>query len=310
MRWPVLVIAPVLAVVAAGCAGNPPPDPNAPPPKPTVTSVEVAELEVSEVGINRFASCPPPGELGQRWIPPIPPWTAFAASAPSSLGATRAPEAPASDDAAPQVAETPRGDERGRAELVLNSMRTDFRRCYERALFRDPTQDGHVALALRVDQDGRVAKVETYGACNLSGEAVACMKEAAEAVHFAPTGKADTVVVPMVFAADGRGRSSPRFNDPYAADAFVTVETARPALHACAQAAKREGKAVSAHAAFLLDVDAQGRVAHVHVDNFTGDREVLTCAADALAQLVFPVPPAGRGQILSRIAINPRLGTR
>src|SRR5262249_3966841 len=40
-----------------------------------VTSIEIAELEISGKGVDRFTSCPPPGELGQDWIPKLPPWS-------------------------------------------------------------------------------------------------------------------------------------------------------------------------------------------------------------------------------------------
>src|ERR1700689_2967413 len=45
------------------------------PEGPRGTSIEVADFEVNGDGVDRFASCPPPGELGQDWYPMVPDWT-------------------------------------------------------------------------------------------------------------------------------------------------------------------------------------------------------------------------------------------
>src|SRR5687767_13705631 len=41
----------------------------------TPPAADVAELEIRTEGVDRFSTCPPPGALGQHWIPPPFPWT-------------------------------------------------------------------------------------------------------------------------------------------------------------------------------------------------------------------------------------------
>ena len=267
----------------ASCASAPPPAPQAliDEPSQTITNVEVAELDIVEAGADRFTTCAPPGELGQDWIPPIPAWS-------GGEGANA----------------------RGRAEHVIRTTRAAFRKCYHRGLFYDPTQDGRVAVVLRVQKDGRVARAETYGACDLSSEVVACMREAAADLRFEAGGGPDTLVVPVVISGARNRRTQPRANDAYTAQAFVAIEGSRPALHACAVGARKEGKPVFASAIFGLDVDARGKVVHAHVDNWIGDQDVLTCAARALSAVTFTKPPAGLAHVMARVAINPRLNTK
>ena len=99
-------------------------------------------------------------------------------------------------------------------------------------------------------------------------------------------------------------------NASYASSAFITVENARPRLHDCEASARRSGKPVEAAASFALDVDSRGHVTHTHVDNFLGDKDLLSCAAHVFEALVFPPPPGGKGNILARLIFNPRTGTR
>src|SRR5687768_16559992 len=59
-----------------GCGGGD----ERPPVEPahrTPPAAEISELEIRGGGANvdRFAFCPPPGELGQQWFPPPTPWT-------------------------------------------------------------------------------------------------------------------------------------------------------------------------------------------------------------------------------------------
>jgi hypothetical protein len=274
----------VAARALAACGGAAePPKTQVDDDKALITNIEVAELDINDVQADRFASCSPPGELGQDWIPPIPEWNG---ASPSDAHAD------------------------GRAEKVIRSTRAAFRDCYHRGLFADPTQDGRVAVVLRVDPDGHVARAETYGACDLSSEVVACMRDKASSLRFDSSGEAGTVVVPIVMAGLRQRRSAPGPNDSYTAQAYVAIEAARPALHVCAEAARKSGDSVFASAVFGLDVAADGKVVHAHVDNWIGDKDVLTCAAKALGQVRFAPPPAGRGHVMAKLAINPRLGTK
>jgi hypothetical protein len=282
-RLPLCFVAFVFPLFAAcGGGAEPAKDPSN-DGKPTVTFVEIAELDINDVEADRFASCAPPGELGQDWIPPIPEWNGVSPA-----------------DARAQ----------GRAEKVIRSTRAAFRDCYHRGLFSDPTQDGRVAVVLRVQPDGHVARAETYGACDLSSAVVACMRDTASGLRFESSGASDTVVVPIVIAGPQQRRGAPGMNDSYTAQAYVSIEAARPELHKCAESARKSGDSVFASAVFGLDLAADGKVVHAHVDNWVGDKDVLTCAAKALGQVKFAPPPAGRGHVMARLAINPRLGTK
>ncbi len=269
--------------------------------RPRITSVEIAELEISGVptGVDRFTSCPPAGELGQDWIPKLSPWSP---PAKNDAAATREPPGlPA-----------PVADGRTATEKAIFDTFPDFRRCYQKGLIHDPTQDGRAAVVLRIGPEGRVAAVETYGVCELSSHVVSCMKASAAKLRFEPPAAgSDTITIPAVFTGrSGRRHEHPSPNDAYTAAAYVTVEEARPDLHACEFIARRAGQELQASATFLIDTDAAGRVLHTHIDPWQGNQQMLACAAHAIEKLTFEKPPAGRGSILARIAFNPRAGTK
>jgi len=292
--WGGLAAGGALLFSPGACGGPPPAVPEeATPP----TNVEVATLEIDASGIDRFATCPPPGELGQAWIPPIPSW--------SASGSTR----PADPDATPLSAEAASQPAGARAFSLTHE---PFRTCYARGLNLDPTQDGHVAIVLRVGADGRVAKVESYGACEIARDTIQCMHDAAKQVRLAPPqAGSDTVVLPAVFEQTGAPRpSSPSSNDAYTTLAFVAVESLRPAFHSCEESVRREGQAARAKATFALDLDARGRVLHANVAPWEGNQRLLACTATALEHLVFPPPPGGRGSVRARIAFNPGMVAR
>jgi hypothetical protein len=284
------LVATSLAAVISACSSRPP---EVPDTGLSITSVEVAELEIDASGIDRFTNCPPPGELGQAWIPPIPAWTASGSS-------HRADSSPETTGPAPSALDEPPTD---RAFELTHEA---FRDCYARGLTLDPTQDGHVAVVLRVGRDGRVARVESYGACEIARETIACMQDAAKHIRLRPpsTGS-DTVIIPAVFAQSiGPRRTDPRPGDAYAAAATITVESIRPAMHACEEHARISGSSPQAAATFALDVDEKGHVVRSHVDPWSGNQQLLACAAGAFEKLVFPPPPRGHGAILARIAFN------
>jgi hypothetical protein len=266
----------------------------------TLTSIEIAELEISAKGIDRFTSCPPPGELGQDWIPRLPAWT------------PPAPRQDAGAESEPIGLTPPASDGRTPTEKAIFDTYPDFRRCYQRGLLHDPTQDGHAAIVLRIGGDGKVGAVESYGVCALSSEVVSCMKTYAGKLRFVPPANgSQTVTIPAVFTTrGGRPHEHPSPNDAYTAAAYTRIEEARADLHACEQNARASGQELQATAAFLIDLDADGRIAHTHVDNWTGNQQLLACAAHAIERLSFDKPPAGRGSILARISFNPRAGTK
>jgi len=120
--------------------------------------------------------------------------------------------------------------------------------------------------------DGRVAKVESYGACELAPESIACMYAVAQRLRFPPpTSGSDTVTIPATFTSrDGVRRTVATSNDAYTAAAYVALEAARPPLHVCEETARREQRPVQATGTFTMDIASDGRVTKAHVDPWTG----------------------------------------
>lgn len=297
------------AAVGAGCGGDkPPPDVPMGPRQAPPASADIAELVISAHGADRFVACPPPGEIGQSWILRPFPWAgeALDAGAPPPVALTSDASAPVDQDY------ITRTKDYTVTERALEATRHDFRSCFRRTLHHNPTQDGRVAIVLRVGADGRVAHVEEYGACELSGVAIECMKAVAKRLRFPPPAAGSEVItIPAVFTSrDGVRKTTPSPNDTFTAAAFLVVESARPQLHACEQAARRQLRPVEATGTFTLALASDGRVTHVHIDPFTGDQTLLTCAAKALESLTFPKPEVGKGTVIARLNFNPRQGTR
>jgi hypothetical protein len=269
-------------------------------------TADVAELEIRGNGVDRFVTCPPPGELGQRWVPPLPPWTPPPSAPP-------APDAGVSPDAPPTDANyIRRTADRTPTEQAVEATLRDFRHCFRRGLVHDPAQEGRVAIVLRVGPDGRVANVEEYAACELLPEAIACMKSSAARLRFTPPASgSDAITIPAVFTSrDGVSRTTPTSDDAYTAGAFVTIETARPGLHACEEQARRSLRPVQASGTFTLDIRPDGGVTRAHVDPWTGDQGLLACAAKELEKLRFAAPPSGAGTVVARLNFNPRQAAR
>jgi hypothetical protein len=308
MRRRLLLLAPAVAMLLAGC-GEPPKlvDPHA-----GVTAVELTTFEVRDDQVDRFEHCPPAGEIGQDWVPPIPEW-----HPPSASTSAAVPESAvgASGGDVGQAHSSDIIDESAPASLAVltdeasNQTRAPFRTCYHHGLLFDPTQDGHVAVILRVDRAGKVASVETWGACDLAPEALVCMRDEAKHVKLRPPqGGSATVTVPAVFTTGKAQHGTAK--DAYAAGAYVAIEAMRPRLHSCEQAAKYAHTSVFASALFSIDVDAKGRGVHVGVDQWKGGQELLQCAAEVLRDAPFVAPPAGRGKVIVPVVFNPRPGTR
>jgi hypothetical protein len=263
------------------------------------STADVPELEIRSSGIDRFTTCPPPGDLGQHWIPPLPPWTP-----PPS--ADVGPPMPIDRDYIARTAD------RTPTELAIEATHRDFRSCYRRGLVHYPTQDGRVAIVLRIGANGRVVKVESFGACELAPESISCMHGVAQRLRFPPPPSgSDTVTIPATFTSrDGVRRTVPTSNDSYTAAAYVSLEAARPALHACEESARREGRPVQSTGTFTMDIASDGRVTKAHVDPWTGDQRLLLCAARALEALRFTAPAERTGTIIARLNFNPRQGAR
>jgi hypothetical protein len=269
------------------------------PSKGRTPVAEISELEIRAVGVDRFAICPPPGELGQPWFPQPVAW-----SAP-----------PVADAAAPEPLDEAfitRTQDRTPTELAIDATHREFRACYRRGLVRDPAQEGRVAIVLRVGADGHVAKVEEYSACEIGVESIGCMKAAAARLRFPPPpGGSDTILIPAAFTSrDGVRRSSGTINESYTARAYIVMEAARPGLHACEQQARRDLRPVQATGTFTMTLGADGQVLRAHVDPWSGEQSILACAAHELEKLRFSAPPNGTGFVIARLNFNPRQGSR
>ena len=271
------------------------------PSKRQTPVAEVAELEIRAVGVDRFTVCPPPGDLGQPWFPQPGPWTA-----PAVVAVDAGPAEPIDQDFITRTKNyTP-------TEQAIEATHREFRSCYRHGLVRDPAQDGRVAIVLRIGGDGRVARVEEYAACEISVESIACMKAVAARLRFPPPASgADTVLIPAVFTSrDGVRRTTGTTNDSYTARAYITMEAARPGLHACEEQARRDLRPMQAAGTFTLTLGANGQVSRAHVDPWTGEQSTLACAARELEKLRFAPPPSGTGSVIARLNFNPRQGSR
>lgn len=292
-----------LAALAGGaaCGGRGGEDPNE-PSRRSPPAADLPELEIRSSGIDRFLVCPPPGDLGQHWIPPLPAWT------PPPLTADAGPPVVDADFIA-------RTKDRTLNEIAVEQTHRELRSCYRQGLVRHPTQDGRVALVARIGRDGRVARVESYSACELAPESISCMYGVVQKLRFpSPAPGEETVVIPATFTSrDGVRRTVPTINDAYTAGAYVTIDAARPALHRCEEEARQKGQPATATGTFTMKVAPDGRVTKAHVEPWTGDHALLVCAARALETLRFAERPEGdrgEGTVIARLNFNPRQGTR
>jgi hypothetical protein len=298
----------ILASLPLGACGS------APPPTPVnrtvnITAVELHAFELRDDQVDRFEHCPPAGDIGQDWMPPIPEWHPPSAAADAAVPESAVGSTSVSGDATATPTALPPA---GRAALTTQAetaARTPFKRCYHQGLFYDPTQDGHVGVVLHVDRTGHVVSVETWGACDLTPAAIACMRDEAGLLRLPPSADGPvTIVVPAVFTqAVPHVRSA---NDGYAAASYVALESMRPRLHACLDAAHRAGTGVTASALLTVDVDATGHGVHIAVDQWKGAQDLLGCAAEVVRDAPYPKPPAGQGRVVVPIVFNPRPGTR
>lgn len=289
----------VLALAAASCGREGEGVVANDPSKRSTPAADIAELEIRGGGVDRFRVCPPPGQLGQQWYTAPSPWS----------------PPPGSDAGVPEPIDEDyitRTKDRTLTEIAVDATRRDFRSCYRRGLVHDPAQDGRVAIVLRIGPSGRVARVDELAACELAVESIACMKDVAARLRFPPpAGGSDTVVIPAVFTSrDGVRRTSGTTNDAYTAGAYLVIESARPGLHACEEAARRDLRPVQATGTFTMTLDPEGKVLRAHVDPWTGEQSLLACAAGALEKLKFAAPPSGTGTVIARLNFNPRQGTR
>ena len=295
----VAVLGTAILASTSSCGGDQPGMVPIDPSKGRTPVADISELEIRAVGVDRFAICPPPGDLGQPWFPQPTTWTA-----PPVV------DAGASEPIDESL--VTRTQDRTPTEQAVEATHREFRACYRRGLVRDPAQEGRVAIVLRVGADGHVAKVEEYAACEIAVESIGCMKSAAARLRFPPPASgSDTILIPAAFTSrDGVRRSSGTLNDAYTARAYIVMEAARPGLHMCEQQARRDLRPVQATGTFTMTLGADGQVLRAHVDPWSGEQSILACAAHELEKLRFAAPPNGTGFVIARLNFNPRQGTR
>jgi hypothetical protein len=309
---------------------------------PRHVDVELPQLEINADGIDRYATCPPTGGVTQGWIPKIPPWSApttpttpavrpaarppsatlgtiaddagAGASGSAVVGAGSAPDASAGGVLAEgEIRVARRTDDPANAptatERAIRDTLQPFRRCYHRGLRHDETQNGHTAIVVRVANDGRVAKTESFGTCELANDVVQCMMQVASRLRFDPPSEGhSTIIVPAVFAPrSGIVRQTPGSNDDYAAAAAIAIEGARPDLHGCEERERRAVRSRSGWGTFVIDIDDKGHAVQQNIDPWDGQhQDLLRCASDAMARIEFPPPPGGSATVRVRITFNPR----
>lgn len=303
----------LLAGVAAtaGCGGGAPPQESATAvmARGPHRDVELPQLEIHADGVDRFSTCPPSGGVTRGWIPTIPEWT------PPKAAPAPAPSATAGGIAEREIAILPRPDDPPNAptptEKALRDTLAPFRSCQQRGILhqggslRDHSQDGHVAIIVRVGPDGRVVRSESYGACHLSREVVSCMMDVGKRLRFeAPAQGSSTIILPAVFAPrSGIAREAPGPNDDYTAAATVALEAARPGLHECEARERRAVRPPEAWGTYSFPVDEQGHAGPQEVTPFDGNQELLKCAGEVLQRTPFPPGPA---IVRVRVSFNPR----
>lgn len=267
--------------------------------RPGTMDVLVSDLEIRGLGGgDRFAECPPPGELGQAWAP-----------APFGDDAF-------SDSPAPTVSPGPadatyfsdgRVDRRTATERAVEDTLRGFKACVRRGTAREGSHQGRAAIVVRLAADGRIVRTEEYAACGLPVESILCMKDVAGRLKFTPEDATrGPIVIPAVFTDRAGDNRRPTSHDSYVASCYLALERVRPALHDCERAVRVNLRPVEARATFALTVDADGKVQNAHVDPWSGNKDLVECAAKALASAKFDKPPEGKGSVTARVVFNPR----
>ncbi len=84
------------------------------------------------------------------------------------------------------------------AEAVVRAMIPGFRRCYARALERDPNLAGAVGFDAKLGPTGEIVGVKTSAGTSLPPELVSCISAVLKAAQFAPPpGGSATLVMPI-----------------------------------------------------------------------------------------------------------------
>jgi hypothetical protein len=86
------------------------------------------------------------------------------------------------------------------ADLVVASLRPEFRRCYQAGLSVDSLMQGCVIIAAKLSPAGEVASNGAIRREGLSPEVEACLVDVIKGAHFAPPeGGGSTLEIPITF---------------------------------------------------------------------------------------------------------------
>ena len=86
-------------------------------------------------------------------------------------------------------------------QAVVRKSFSEFRKCYELGLGRDPNLSGRVGARFVIDRDGRVSSVSDAGSDMPDAEVRSCVLKAFYALRFPPPdGGIVTVVYPIMLA--------------------------------------------------------------------------------------------------------------
>lgn len=153
---------------------------------------------------------------------------------PSPAPAPSEAALPVAASSEPQAPAGPPGDVTD-ADQVIARLRPRFRSCYQDGLSEDPTMEGRVVIAARVEATGSVGSTEVRTRTGrLSDPVVACMSLAIRNAAFArPTsGHATTLMIPISFVASATASAPLSEEEQGVKHAFTT---------SCANTLRRRG---------------------------------------------------------------------
>lgn len=84
--------------------------------------------------------------------------------------------------------------------LSLNKDRTELRRCYDRALFRDHALHGTIGVKLGMDPAGRLAQVQILSSSLANMGVTRCLLAKLQGMHGSPFGQAGEMTLRFVFS--------------------------------------------------------------------------------------------------------------
>lgn len=88
------------------------------------------------------------------------------------------------------------------AERTIAGLRPGFRRCYNTGLATDPTMSGKIVLAVKLDPNGDVVRIDKVDGSGLSSAVESCITARAKQATFdAPGGSGATIQIPVTFVS-------------------------------------------------------------------------------------------------------------